>query len=54
VEHGDLQTALSSVENRLRGRPDAPSGPLFRLEGSVRAGSVEIRPPRRPRWWRWS
>jgi hypothetical protein len=52
VEHGDVQTTLSSVENRVRGRPDAPTGPLFRLTGSVRAGSVEIRPPRRTRWWR--
>jgi hypothetical protein len=52
VEHGALQTALSSIENRLRGRPDAPPGPLFRLVGSVRAGSVEIRPPKRARWWR--
>jgi hypothetical protein len=52
VEHGDLQATLSSVENRLRGRVDAPDGPLFRIRGSVRAGSVEIRPPRRSRWWR--
>jgi hypothetical protein len=51
VEHGDLQATLSSVENRVRGRADAPDGPLFRIRGSVRAGSVEIRPPR-SRWWR--
>jgi hypothetical protein len=51
VEHGDLQATLSGVENRLRGRPVAPEGPLFRIHGSVRAGSVEIRPPRRTRWW---
>jgi hypothetical protein len=52
VEHGDLQATLSSVENRLRNRPDAQDGPLFRIRGSVRAGSVEIRPPSKPRWWR--
>lgn len=52
VEHGDLQATLSSVENRLRARADAPDGPLFRIRGSVRAGSVEIRPPHRSRWWR--
>ena len=52
VEHGDLQATLSSIENRLRARPDAPAGPLFRINGFVRAGSVEIRPPRRARWWR--
>ena len=52
VEHGDLQATLSSVENRLRGRPEAPDGPLFRIHGSVRAGSVEIHPPSRSRWWR--
>jgi hypothetical protein len=52
VEHGDLQATLSSVENRLRSRPDAPEGPLFRIRGSVRAGSVEIHPPRRTSWWR--
>ncbi|TQM46030.1 uncharacterized protein DUF1707 [Pseudonocardia cypriaca] len=52
VEHGDLQATLSSVENHVRGRADAPDGPLFRIRGSVRAGSVEIRPPRKSRWWR--
>jgi Domain of unknown function (DUF1707) len=52
VEHGELQATLSGVENRLRGRPDSPEGPLFRIRGSVRAGSVEILPPRRARWWR--
>ena len=52
VEHGELEATLSSVENRLRSRADAPDGPLFRIRGSVRAGSVEILPPRKPRWWR--
>jgi uncharacterized protein DUF1707 len=52
VEHGDLQATLSSIENRVRGGPDAPEGPLFRIRGKVRAGSVEIHPPRRSRWWR--
>jgi hypothetical protein len=51
VEHGELQATLSGVDNRLRARPDAPDGPLFRIRGSVRAGSVEILPPRRARWW---
>jgi Domain of unknown function (DUF1707) len=51
VEHGDLEATLSGVENRLRSRPGAPEGPLFRISGSVRAGSVEILPPRRSRWW---
>lgn len=51
VEHGELEATLSGVENRLRARADAPDGPLFRIRGSVRAGSVEIRPPRRARWW---
>jgi hypothetical protein len=51
VEHGELQATLSGVENHLR-RTDAPDGPLFRIRGSVRAGSLEIRPPHRSRWWR--
>lgn len=51
VEHGELQATLSGVENKLRHRADAPQGPLFRIRGSVRAGGVEIRPPRRTRWW---
>ena len=51
VEHGGLQATLSSVENRMRSRPDDRSGPLFRIHGSVRAGSVEIHEPRRARWW---
>jgi hypothetical protein len=52
VEHSAVQATLSSIEDRVRGRSDAPSGPLFRISGSVRAGSVEIRPPRKSRWWR--
>ncbi|TWF81739.1 uncharacterized protein DUF1707 [Pseudonocardia hierapolitana] len=52
VEHGELQATLSGVENHVRPRADAPDGPLFRIRGSVRAGSVEIRPPHRSRWWR--
>ena len=51
VEHRELQAVLSSIENKLRHRPDAPQGPLFRIRGSVRAGGLEIRPPRRTRWW---
>ena len=50
VEHGAVQATLSSVENHVRSRSDVPSGPVFRLTGSVRAGSVEIRPPRRAHW----
>jgi hypothetical protein len=52
VDHSALQTTLSTIEHRSRGRTDVPSPLLFRLTGSVRAGSVEIRPPRRSRWWR--
>jgi hypothetical protein len=52
VEQGELQATLSSVENRLRSRPDTPAGPLFRLRGRLRAAEVEIRSPRRSRWWR--
>jgi hypothetical protein len=52
VEHGAVQATLSSIEDRVRGRSDTPSGPVFRISGSVRAGSVEIRPPRKSRWWR--
>ncbi|HLU60050.1 MAG TPA: DUF1707 domain-containing protein [Pseudonocardia sp.] len=51
VDQDGLQATLSEVENRLRGRADGQSGPLFRIRGSVRAGSVHIRPPRRARWW---
>lgn len=52
VEHGAVQATLSSVDNHVRARSDPPDGPTFRLSGSVRAGSVEIRPPQRARWWR--
>ena len=51
VDHAAVQTTLSSVENHVRSRSDTASGPAFRLSGSVRAGSVEIRPPRRAHWW---
>jgi hypothetical protein len=52
LERNALQTTLSSVEVKLGGRSGTPPGPTFRLSGSVRAGSVEIRPPQRARWWR--
>jgi uncharacterized protein DUF1707 len=52
LERGALQTILSSVEEKLGSRPTSHSGPTFRLRGTVRASSVEIRPPRKPRWWR--
>jgi hypothetical protein len=51
VEHGDLKATLSSVENHLRNPADGPDGPLFRIHGSLRASALEIRPPRRARWW---
>jgi hypothetical protein len=52
VERDALQATLSSVEVRTRTRQDGVAGTVFRLTGSVRAGSVEIKPPKRPRWWR--
>lgn len=52
VDLAALRATLSSVEDRVRARADAGSGPTFRLSGSVRAGSVEIRGPRKSRWWR--
>jgi hypothetical protein len=52
VEHGELQATLSSIEDRQRGRTDTPAGPLFRIRGSLRAAELELRPPRRARWWR--
>jgi hypothetical protein len=52
VDETGLQVTLGSIDNKLRaGGADTPTGPLFRLTGSVRAGSVEIRPPRKARWW---
>lgn len=51
VDHGAVRATLSSIEDKVRGRAGGEPGVLFRLSGSVRAGSVEIRPPRR-RWWR--
>jgi hypothetical protein len=52
VDHSDVVATLSSIEDRLCARSDTPSGTRFHLSGSVRAGSVEIRPPRKSRWWR--
>jgi hypothetical protein len=52
VERGGLRATLSSIEVRTRIRTDAVDGPVFRLTGAVRAGSVEIKPPKRVRWWR--
>jgi Domain of unknown function (DUF1707) len=51
VEHHEVQSVLSSIEDKTRARSDGTPGPTFRLTGSVRAGSVEIRSPKR-RWWR--
>lgn len=52
VEQGGLAATLSSVEDHVRGGADGATGPTFRLSGSVRAGSVEIKPSRRTSWWR--
>jgi hypothetical protein len=47
-----MRTTMSSIEDRRRGRSGAPTtGPAFVLTGAVRAGSVEIRAPRRKRWF---
>ena len=51
VDRSALGVTLGSVEDRTRGRASA-DGPTFRLTGAVRAGSVELKPPRRARWWR--
>jgi Domain of unknown function (DUF1707) len=51
VEHHQVQVVLSSVEDHRRNKDGSATGPTFRLSGSVRAGSVEIRSPKR-RWWR--
>ncbi|WP_433555241.1 DUF1707 SHOCT-like domain-containing protein [Pseudonocardia xinjiangensis] len=50
VEHHEVQSVLSSIEDKRRAGSDGTPGPTFRLTGSVRAGSVEIRSPKR-RWW---
>jgi hypothetical protein len=49
VEHGGLAVLLGSVEDHRRDGRGA--GPVFVLHGRVRAGSVEVRGPRRTRWW---
>ena len=49
VDRTHLQVTLGSVEDKSR---PGPAGVLFRLTGAVRAGSVEIKPPKRQRWWR--
>jgi hypothetical protein len=51
VEHHEVESVLSSIEDKRRATSDGTPGPTFRLTGSVRAGSVEIRSPKR-RWWR--
>jgi hypothetical protein len=50
VEHHEVESVLSSIEDSRRDRNGHVDGPVFRLTGSVRAGSVEIRSPKR-RWW---
>ncbi|OLT16083.1 hypothetical protein BJF78_15090 [Pseudonocardia sp. CNS-139] len=47
VDHNSLYVTLGSVEDRSR----RGNGVLFRLVGTVRAGSVELRGPKQ-RWWR--
>jgi hypothetical protein len=48
IDHSALTVTLGSVEDKSR---PGPSGVVFRLSGAVRAGSVEIKPPKRTRWW---
>jgi hypothetical protein len=50
VEHHEVESVLSSIEDSRRDRNGHADGPVLRLTGSVRAGSVEIRSPKR-RWW---
>ncbi|MCO1658711.1 DUF1707 SHOCT-like domain-containing protein [Pseudonocardia humida] len=49
VDRDGISATLASIEEKLRGGDG--SGPLFVLRGSVRAGSVEVKGPRR-RWLR--
>jgi hypothetical protein len=49
IDRTSLTVTLGSVEDRSRPGPD---GVVFRLSGAVRAGSVEIKPPKRSGWWR--
>lgn len=49
VERGGISGTLASIEEKLRGSDG--SGPVFVLRGSVRAGSVEVKGPRR-KWLR--
>ncbi|HZG92368.1 MAG TPA: DUF1707 domain-containing protein [Pseudonocardia sp.] len=53
VDRAGIEVVLGSVSERVRGRSGgaAAGGPLFVLRGSVRAGSLEVRGPRR-RWLR--
>lgn len=51
VEHDQVQIMLGSIEDHRRGGAGVPAGPTFVLSGAVRAGSVEIHPPRRAHWW---
>lgn len=45
VDRGAITGTLASIEEKLRGSDG--SGPVFVLRGSVRAGSVEVKGPRR-------
>ncbi len=53
VDRTGIEVVLGSVSERVSGRSGAAAagGPLFVLRGSVRAGSLEVRGPRR-RWFR--
>jgi Domain of unknown function (DUF1707) len=48
IDRTELRVTLGSVEDKSR---PGPAGVLFRLTGAVRAGSVEIKLPKRHRWW---
>ncbi|WP_214405083.1 DUF1707 SHOCT-like domain-containing protein [Pseudonocardia lacus] len=49
VDRAGISVTLGSIEEKLRGSDG--SGPVFVLRGAVRAGSVEVRGPKR-RWLR--
>jgi hypothetical protein len=45
LQRDEVHATLGNVEDKLRGGDG--SGPLFLLRGQVRAGSVEVKGPRR-------
>lgn len=52
VDHQGVRVTLGSIEDKRRGRAGEPTGLVFVLTGAVRAGSVEIKAPKRSRRWR--